>query len=126
MEVLTKYSHPPPELVKGSEKVVKNLIEAFNVKKGSPPAPPQSSKRKVPPKKLAKRKRVDDIKPVSGLDIEAILAKGASSSENKRPRLEGKIGSEDPAKDFKTLIENEENSWKNGPSSTPPRFLCRN
>jgi hypothetical protein len=67
---------------------------------------------------------VDDIKPVSGLDIEAILAKGASSSENKRPRLEGKIGSEDPTKDFKSLIENEENSWKNGPPPIP-LFLDR-
>ena len=63
---------------------------------------------------------MDEIKPVSGLDIEAILARGASASETKRPRLEGKIGSEDPVKDFKSLIDNEENSWKSGP---PPIFL---
>ena len=36
--VLTKYSHPPPELVKGAEKVTQKLIEAFNVKKGNPPS----------------------------------------------------------------------------------------
>ena len=60
---------------------------------------------------------MDELKPVSGLDIEAILARGGSSSQaNKRPRLEGKIGSEDPAKDFKALIDDEENSWKTGSS----------
>jgi ATP-dependent DNA helicase 2 subunit 2 len=36
-EVLVKYSNPPEDLVKGSEKVLKNLIEAFNVKKGTSP-----------------------------------------------------------------------------------------
>jgi hypothetical protein len=66
---------------------------------------------------------MDEIKPVSGLDIEAILARGASSSQaTKRPRLEGKIGSEDPAKDFKALIEDEENSWNTG---LRPPFLSR-
>jgi len=35
MEVLTKYSYPPEELVKGSEKVLKKVIETFNVKKGA-------------------------------------------------------------------------------------------
>ena len=34
IEVLTKYSQPPEELVKGSEKVRKKMIEAFDVKKG--------------------------------------------------------------------------------------------
>lgn len=58
---------------------------------------------------------MDEIKPVSGLDIEAILARGGSSAQaNKRPRFEGKIGWADPAKDFKSLIDNEENSWKTG------------
>ena len=32
--ILLKYSHPPEDLVKGSEKVRQNMIEAFNVKKG--------------------------------------------------------------------------------------------
>ena len=34
IEVLTKFSQPPAELVKGSEKVRTKLIESFNVKKG--------------------------------------------------------------------------------------------
>jgi ATP-dependent DNA helicase 2 subunit 2 len=36
-EILVKYSNPPEDLIKGSEKVRKNLIEAFNVKKGTSP-----------------------------------------------------------------------------------------
>jgi ATP-dependent DNA helicase 2 subunit 2 len=33
-DILTKYSHPPEDLVKGTEKVLQKLIESFNVKKG--------------------------------------------------------------------------------------------
>jgi ATP-dependent DNA helicase 2 subunit 2 len=32
--ILMKYSNPPEDLVKGSEKVRQKMIEAFNVKKG--------------------------------------------------------------------------------------------
>ena len=32
--ILVKYSHPPEDLIKGSEKVRQKMIEAFNVKKG--------------------------------------------------------------------------------------------
>jgi len=32
--ILVKYSHPPGDLIKGSEKVRQKMIEAFNVKKG--------------------------------------------------------------------------------------------
>jgi len=34
-DMLIKYSHPPADLIKGSEKVRQKLIEAFNVKKGN-------------------------------------------------------------------------------------------
>jgi len=73
----------------------------------------------VPPKKLAKRKKEDEVKPISGLDIEALLARGGESasagvSQSKRLKLDGHIDREDPAKDFKRLIDNEENSWKSG------------
>jgi ATP-dependent DNA helicase 2 subunit 2 len=36
-EILVKYSNPPEDLIKGSEKVRTKLIEAFNVKKGTSP-----------------------------------------------------------------------------------------
>ena len=127
IEVLTKYSYPPEELVKGSEKAQKKLIEVFNVKKG------QVSCCKcltiVPPRSLAKRKKVDEVKPVSGLDIEALLLRGKTSGESsappesKRQKLTGEIGFDDPAKDFKKLIDNEENSWKPGSSQSNKCYL---
>ena len=82
----------------------------------------------VPPRKLAKRKKIDEIKPVSGLDIEALLLKGGGGESSSQPRepkrlkLEGRIGTLDPAKDFKNLIDDEENSWKPGNRITTKRY----
>ena len=54
------------------------------------------------------------------MDIEALLRIGGGDAlpEPKRPKLIGQIGQDDPAKDFKQLIDNEENSWKPGTSLT--------
>ena len=64
---------------------------------------------------------MDEVKPVSGLDIEALLLKGGagkdSQSQEKRRKIDSRIGTDDPAKDFKKLIDDEANSWKSG--STP-------
>lgn len=71
----------------------------------------------VPPRKLAKRRKEDEIKPISGLDVEALLLKGGGDTEEpsqKKPKLGGRIGTDDPAKDFKELIDDDENSWKSG------------
>jgi hypothetical protein len=81
----------------------------------------------VPPRKLAKRKKEDEIKPISGLDIESILSRGGGSSqrsEPKRIKLEGRIGSDDPAKDFKKLIDDEENSWSPGNQTFFALLIC--
>jgi hypothetical protein len=115
--ILLKYSNPPEDLVKGSEKVRQKMIEVFNVKKGILSI--SVNLLLVPPRKLAKRKKVDEVTPVSGLDIEALLLKGGGDTSSqqkgtKRVKIEGRIGTQDPAKDFKTLIDNEENSWKPG------------
>ena len=40
LDILTKFSHPPADLIKGSEKVQQKLIEAFDVKKGTSRIPP--------------------------------------------------------------------------------------
>jgi hypothetical protein len=94
------------------------LIEVFNVKKGIVSG--CNCLTIVPPRSLAKRKKIDEVKPVSGLDIEGLLLRGKTSAENsappesKRQKLTGEIGFDDPAKDFKKLIDNEENSWKPG------------
>jgi len=73
----------------------------------------------VPPRKLAKRKKIDEVQPISGLDIEALLLKGKEAEEAseraKRQKIQVEIGLENPSEDFKRLIENEENSWKPGP-----------
>ena len=117
LDVLVKYSKPPDDITKASEKVRTRMIEAFNVKKG------MFSKKSyltiVPPKKLAKRKRENEVKPISGLDIEALLLRGsndttAKAPEPKKPKIVGQIGHNDPAKDFKKLMEDEENSWEPG------------
>lgn len=73
----------------------------------------------MPPKKLAKRKRENEVKPISGLDIEALLLRGtedtpAQAPEAKKARLVGQIGHNDPAKDFKRLMEDDQNSWGSG------------
>lgn len=76
----------------------------------------------VPPRKLAKRKKVDEVKPISGLDIEALLLKGkeADEAEGRAKRQKVEIGLEDPSRDFKRMIENEEISWKPGPPYLAP------
>ncbi|KAH8815692.1 SPOC like C-terminal domain-containing protein [Xylogone sp. PMI_703] len=59
-DILVKWSHPPEDLVKLSAKRLDKLIEAASVKK-------------VPPKVKGKRSRQDTVKPLSGLDVEALL-----------------------------------------------------
>ncbi|KAI4617679.1 ATP-dependent DNA helicase II subunit 2 [Alternaria ethzedia] len=61
-EILMKYSAPPAELLAASEKQLKRLMEAADVKK-------------VPPKVKGrgKRQRGDRDKPLSGLDVDALL-----------------------------------------------------
>jgi len=53
------------------------------------------------------------------LDIDALLLKGKEADEAearaKRQKIEVEIGLDDPSKDFKRMIDNEENSWKPGP-----------
>jgi ATP-dependent DNA helicase 2 subunit 2 len=119
IDILTQFSHPPADLIKGSDKVQQKLIETFNVKKGSfIPTPVHCSVLMVvPPRKLAKRKKIDEVKPISGLDIEALLLKGKEAEEagERAKRQKVEIGLDNPSEDFKRLIENEENSWRPGP-----------
>ena len=73
----------------------------------------------VPPRKLAKRKKEDEVKPISGLDIEALLLRGGAGdssqpSQSKRQKLDDQIAMNDPVRDFKKLIDNDEISWKLG------------
>jgi ATP-dependent DNA helicase 2 subunit 2 len=60
--ILTKYSQPPPELLEAATKQLNSLKKAADVKK----VPPKAKGR-------GKRNRADRDKPLSGLDIDALL-----------------------------------------------------
>ncbi|TDZ32117.1 ATP-dependent DNA helicase II subunit 2 [Colletotrichum spinosum] len=68
--VLVRYAAPPEGLVEKSKSEIESLIKIAEVKK-------------VPPKAKGKRTRREQVKPISGLDIDALL--GPSSA--KRPRI---------------------------------------
>jgi len=65
-EILLKYSQPPADIVEKARSRLEDLIETACVKK-------------VPPKARGKRDRADrGVKPISGLDIAALLAQDPS------------------------------------------------
>ncbi|GAB1217180.1 ATP-dependent DNA helicase II subunit 2 [Aspergillus terreus] len=59
-ERLTKLSHPPDELVEKSKKYLEKLMEVAEVKK-------------VPPKTKGRKRTREAEKPLSGLDVDALL-----------------------------------------------------
>ncbi|KAF2635688.1 SPOC domain-like protein [Massarina eburnea CBS 473.64] len=61
-QILTKYSHPPAELLQNAEDQLAALATAADVKK----VPPKTKGR-------GKRSRADAEKPLSGLDVDALL-----------------------------------------------------
>lgn len=58
-EILLRYSNPPDGLIEQAKKQINNVIKIADVKK-------------VPPKVKGKRKR-ETVKPISGLDVDALL-----------------------------------------------------
>ncbi|TFB05911.1 ATP-dependent DNA helicase II subunit 2 [Trichoderma ghanense] len=72
--VLLRFAAPPTELVETVQSSIDSLIHAADVKK-------------VPPKAKGKRQR-ETVKPISGLDVDALLGeekKGSISPENAIP-----------------------------------------
>ncbi|KAI3336693.1 Ku70/Ku80 N-terminal alpha/beta domain-containing protein [Xylariaceae sp. AK1471] len=65
--ILLKYANPPEDLVERAKSDLEDLIDKASVKK-------------VPPKAKGKRDKADKPKPISGLDIDALL----KQPENKR------------------------------------------
>ena len=82
-EILIKYSKPPDEAIQKSQASLQKVIEAANIKK-------------VPPKARSRRTRRDAPKPLSGLDVNALL----SSKDQKRKR----ISPENAIPEFKQLV----------------------
>ena len=90
-EILTKYSHPPSDLVKQSQKSLDAVIEAAQVKK----VPPKARGRKFG------RKGREAEKPLSDLDVNALLAQDPS-------RQKKRIDSKNAIPEFKQILANSE------------------
>ncbi|KAL8370347.1 hypothetical protein RB595_000634 [Gaeumannomyces hyphopodioides] len=81
--VLTRYSVPPEKLVAKAADQIRELIRIADVKK-------------VPPKVKGKRRR-ETVKPMSGLDVDALLGK-------EGPKKRAKISVENSVPEFKQML----------------------
>lgn len=81
-DILTKFSKPPERLLEKAQPALQKIVEAADVKK-------------VPPRALSRRNRRDAPKPLSGLDVNALL------SSNRKL----KISAENAVPEFKQLVQ---------------------
>ena len=88
-EILTRYSNPPEELVAGAKRKLEKLITAADVKK-------------VPPKAQSRKRNRNEIKPLSGLDVGALL------SSNNKSNKKIKITRENPIPEFRQALDTAE------------------
>ncbi|KAG6251553.1 hypothetical protein E4U23_000520 [Claviceps purpurea] len=79
---LLKYASPPEDLLQKVRSKIDTLINVAEVKK-------------VPPKAKGRRNR-ETVKPLSGLDIDALLGNGGDDK--------GKVSEDNPVPDFKHMI----------------------
>ena len=104
-DILTRYSRPPEEIVAKSKRRLEKLIHAADVKK-------------VPPKTQSRKRARNEVKPLSGLDVGALLGsrpkKAKISRENAIPDFRQILDSaespeviRDAAKQLSTIIENQ-------------------
>ncbi|TKA65641.1 hypothetical protein B0A55_10280 [Friedmanniomyces simplex] len=84
-EILTRYSHPPDELIKKAQPALDRVLDAANIKK-------------VPPKARGRRGRKEAPKPLSELDVGALLAQ---DPKRKHKRIDPK----NAIAEFRQLIE---------------------
>ncbi|KAL8844006.1 MAG: hypothetical protein Q9176_001701 [Flavoplaca citrina] len=85
-EILVRYSNPPEDLVNQSKKRLEKLIAAADVKK-------------VPPKVQGRRRNRNEVKPLSGLNVEALLG-----SDQKK----AKVSVQNAIPDFRRLLDSAE------------------
>ena len=88
-EILTRYSNPPEDLVAGAKRKLEKLIAAANVKK-------------VPPKVQSRKRNRNEIKPLSGLDVGALLGNNKKNPKNLQ------ITRENPIPEFRQALDNAE------------------
>ncbi|CAG8925094.1 unnamed protein product [Penicillium salamii] len=86
-EILTEFSHPPEDMVTRSKSILTKLISTADVKK-------------VPPQTKGRKRQREAEKPLSGLDVDALL-----SLEPKRSR----ISTENAIPEFKQTLSRAEN-----------------
>lgn len=95
--ILTKYAHPPEQLLEQARPALDRLIAEADVKK-------------VPPRTRAKRGRGaggkrDEAKPLSGLDIDSLLGgEEADGAEKEKKRL-GPIDQRNAVPEFKQMMD---------------------
>ncbi|KAL8914366.1 MAG: hypothetical protein Q9171_000996 [Xanthocarpia ochracea] len=82
-EILVRYSNPPEEIVNQSKRRLEKLIAAADVKK-------------VPPKVQGRRRNRNEVKPLSGLNVEALLG-----GDKKK----AKVSAQNAIPDFKRLLD---------------------
>ncbi|KAL8722577.1 MAG: hypothetical protein Q9225_000973 [Loekoesia sp. 1 TL-2023] len=85
-EILTRCSQPPEEAVSRSKRKLEKLMAAADVKK-------------VPPKVQGRRRNRNEVKPLSGLNVEALIG-----SDNKKAR----ISSQNAIPDFRQIVNTTE------------------
>ncbi|KAJ9221879.1 hypothetical protein DTO027B5_4632 [Paecilomyces variotii] len=103
-ERLTKLAHPPEELQERAKKYLERLVSAADVKK-------------VPPKAKGRKRNREADKPLSGLDVDALLHKGKRakiSPENAIPEFKQALSATEDieavagvVKQMSTIIEDQ-------------------
>ncbi|KAL8935121.1 MAG: hypothetical protein Q9211_004866 [Gyalolechia sp. 1 TL-2023] len=81
-EILVRYSQPPEDLVSSSKRKLEKLMAAADIKK-------------VPPKVQGRRRDRNEVKPLSGLNVEALIG-----GDRKR----AKISSQNTIPDFRQTV----------------------
>lgn len=89
-EILTRYTQPAEPLVAKSKQRLEKLIQAADVKK-------------VPPKTLSRRQNRQSTKPLSGLDLDALLGPKPSSSSSGPRATE--VDPQNPIPSFRQALD---------------------
>ena len=95
-EILTRYQHPPKPLLSKGKCQLEAVIAAADVKK-------------VPPKTQSRKRARNEIKPLSGLDVSALLSQHPNPSKNQPTSSAAvQISAQNPIPEFKQALDNAE------------------
>ena len=91
-EILTRYQHPPASLLATAKPHLETLIAASSVKK-------------VPPKTQSRKRTRNEIKPLSGLDVTALLSHRPKQTSPSSPPSIPTISPQNPIPEFKQALD---------------------